>query len=76
VPINLMEAPMRTRRAPNARALLLANQAFNFAAALRLMGVAMMTLDNPHGRAVFAASWEVCKRLDRLKKQLQGPRAK
>jgi hypothetical protein len=60
----------RVRRAPIMRAVLLANEAVDFAIALRLIGTALVTLDNDHGRAVLAAAWEVSKRLDSLKQLL------
>jgi hypothetical protein len=61
---------MRTRRAPNARAFYLASETENFVIALRLMGSALVSLDNELGRGILAAAWEASKRLDRLKKIL------
>jgi len=63
----------RNSRAPrvNARAETLAIAASNFVIALRLMGCALAALDNDHGRAILATSWEISKRLDRRRRILK-----
>jgi hypothetical protein len=61
-------------RAPNIERLL--SEAISFVIALRLMGTALVTLDNDHGRGVLATSWEVSKRLDVLKRFLRSRKAR
>jgi len=43
------------------------NEAIDHVVALRLIGCGLSALDNDHGRAILATSWEASKRLDRLK---------
>jgi len=43
------------------------NEAIDHVVALHLIGCGLTALDNDHGRAILATSWEASKRLDRLK---------
>jgi hypothetical protein len=67
----------RAQRAPrtNLRAVGLIDEAANFAAALRLIGLGVSTLGHEHGGAIAANASEISKRLDALKAILASGRS-
>jgi hypothetical protein len=56
---------------PNLRAAGLLDEAENFAAALRLIGLGVSTLGHEHGGAIAANASEISKRLDAIKSLLR-----
>jgi hypothetical protein len=71
-----METPMRTRRAPKARAENLLSEALSYATALQLMALALNTLKDDRGKAVHTVACVISGRLEKLERILRRPRTK